>query len=57
MDFEKQEFEDLFAEAATEPDRDEWAAPTVLVTKTDELPRFCVEYRKLTTVTVREWYP
>lgn len=34
-----------------------WASPVVIVTKKDGSPRFCVDYRKLNSMTVKESWP
>ena len=39
-----------------EPAQAEWASPVVVVAKADGTPRFCVDYRKLNSCTIRDSY-
>ena len=53
----RQQVAEMVTDGTVRPSKSPWAAPVVLVQKKDGTKRFCVDYRGLNAVTVKDVYP
>jgi transposase InsO family protein len=53
----EEQIHSMLEKKVVSPSRSPWSSPVVLVRKKDGTIRFCVDYRKLNAVTVRDVYP
>ena len=56
-DIVERELDKMLSQDIIEPSYSPWSSPVLLVTKKDGSIRFCIDYRKLNTVTRKDAYP
>ena len=56
-DMVRQLLQDMRAKGIISPSKSPWASPIVLVRKKDGTTRFCVDYRRMNDITVKDAYP
>ena len=54
---EQEQVEEMLEQGVVRPSTSPWASPVVMVKKKDGSMRFCVDYRKLNSVTEKDAYP
>ena len=57
QDMINQELDKMLAEGVVQPSTSPWSSPVVITRRKDGKPRFCVDFRRLNSVTKRDAYP